>query len=79
MELDQHFWEQQYLNKRTAWDIGYPSPPIIEYVDQLKDKTLKILIPGAGNAWEVEYLWKKGFVNVYLLDFSKTAIQQFKS
>ena len=78
MKFGKDFWEQQYLKKQTAWDIGYPSTPIVEYIDQLVDKSIKILVPGAGNAWEVEYLWKKGFKNTFLLDFSKSAIDQFK-
>lgn len=79
MELDKEFWDQQYLNNRTGWDIGYPSPPLVDYIDQLKDKNIRILVPGAGNAWEVEYLWQKGFKNTFLLDFSSIAIERFKS
>ena len=74
-----HYWDQQYIQKKTAWDIGYASPSIIAYFDQVFDKTKRILIPGAGNAWEAEYLWNNGFQNTFVLDFSQEAIRTFKT
>lgn len=79
MKLDASYWEQQYQEHRIGWDMGYPSPPLVEYIKQLDDKSISILVPGAGNAWEVEYLWRNGFKNTHLLDFSSTAIQNFKN
>ncbi len=78
MSLSAAYWDRQYHSNQIGWDMGYPSPPLVAYIDQLKNKNIKILVPGAGNAWEVEYLWKKGFKNTFLLDFSKAAIQLFK-
>ena len=77
--LDSNSWNQRYVSKNTAWDIGYVSTPIKEYIDQLSDKKIKILIPGCGNAHEAEYLLKNGFTNVFLVDFSKKALENFKS
>lgn len=70
MKNDDKFWSGLYNENRTKWDIGYPAPPLKEYFDQTTDKTLKILIPGAGNAYEAEYLHKNGFKNVFVLDWS---------
>lgn len=78
MKEEQNYWTQRYQNQQTGWDIGYASTPIKEYVDQLKDKSIKILIPGAGNAYEAEYLWKKGFNNVHILDISDVPLKKFK-
>lgn len=75
--LDEQYWTERYQNGNTGWDIGYPSTPIKDYVDQLEDKSIKILIPGAGNGYEAEYLWKKGFENTTLIDLSILPIQQF--
>lgn len=75
---DQDYWTTRYQEERTGWDIGYPSTPLKEYIDQLGDKTISILIPGAGNAYEAEYLWQKGFQNVYVMDISKFPIKQFQ-
>ena len=61
----------------NGWDIGYVSTPLREYFDQLNSKEIEILVPGAGNGHEVEYLFNKGFKNVHLLDFSGGAIAIF--
>lgn len=76
--LSPQFWSQRYKDKQTGWDLGQISPPIKEYVDQLKDKNLKILIPGCGLGHEGEYLFKQGFKNVHLLDFSAEPLVDFK-
>jgi thiopurine S-methyltransferase len=76
--LDTSYWENRYANGQIGWNIGYPSTPLKTYIDQLNDKTLKILIPGAGNSYEAEYLWEKGFKNIYVLDFAKAPIENLK-
>ncbi|WP_299123259.1 methyltransferase domain-containing protein [uncultured Winogradskyella sp.] len=76
--LDKIYWEERYANENIGWNIGYPSTPLKSYIDQLKDKTIKILIPGAGNGYEAEYLWKKGFKNVYIADIAKLPLENFK-
>jgi thiopurine S-methyltransferase len=76
--LNKTYWENRYDNTETGWNIGYPSTPLKTYVDQLTDNTLKILIPGAGNSYEAEYLWNNGFKNVHILDFAKQPLNNFK-
>jgi len=76
--LNKAYWEERYTNKTTGWDIGYPSTPLKTYIDQLKDKSLKILIPGAGNSYEAEYLWNNGFKNIFIVDFAKQPLENFK-
>ena len=79
INLNQKFWNNRYNNQETGWDIGEISTPIKAYIDQLKDKELKILIPGCGNAYEAEYLFKNGFKNVDVIDISPLALKQFKN
>ena len=76
--MDASFWNDRYLNEQTGWDIGYPSTPIKEYIDTLQNKGLQILIPGAGNAYEAEYLHQQGFKNVHVLDIAEQAIERFR-
>lgn len=76
--LGDAYWTERYLNDQTGWDIGYTSTPIKAYIDQLDHMDLKILIPGAGNAYEAEYLWKKGFRNVFVADFSGEPLKNLK-
>ena len=77
-DSENKFWSLRYEEKRTGWDIGYPSIPLKSYIDQLENKDLKILIPGAGNAYEAEYLFQQGFNNVYVLDISNTPLDEFQ-
>lgn len=65
------YWSDRYAEGRTGWDIGHPSPPLADYLDQLVDKSIRILIPGAGNAYEAEYAWQQGFSNIYVLDIAQ--------
>ena len=74
----EQFWSQRYEDQTTGWDIGYPSTPIKEYIDQLEDKSIKILIPGAGNAYEAEYLFQQGYSQVYVLDISQAPLDAFR-
>lgn len=76
--LSEQFWNNRYCDQSTGWDLGEVSPPIKAYIDQLTDKGLKILIPGCGNAYEAEYLFRQGFGNVYVLDFAPLALENFK-
>jgi SAM-dependent methyltransferase len=77
MNLDSNSWNQRYLKDNTGWDLGFISTPLKNYFDQLTNKDLHILIPGCGNSYEAEYLFNNGFKNVYVLDFSKKAIDNF--
>lgn len=73
------YWTRRYEEGKTGWDIGTVSRPIKEYIDQLSDKEIKVLIPGAGNAYEAEYLYDRGFSTTYVLDISELPLNQAKS
>lgn len=75
-DLDGEYWEDRYREDRLGWDIGYPSPPLKEYIDQLTDKSMKILVPGAGHGYEVAYLHEQGFTEVYALDVAPTPLER---
>ncbi|WP_375577991.1 methyltransferase domain-containing protein [Marivirga tractuosa] len=77
MELNESYWTARYNSNQLGWDIGYPSPAITHFMDQIKDKKAKILIPGCGNAYEAAYLWGNGFQDVYLLDYSPIPLKKF--
>lgn len=73
--LGKDYWEEKWSSQKTGWDIGYSSPAIEEYILQYPTKEASILIPGCGNAYEVEFLWKVGFTNITVLDISARAVQ----
>ena len=62
-----------------GWDIGEVSTPLRAYIDQLGDKDARILVPGAGNGYEVQYLHRQGFRNVYALDFATQPLQHLRA
>jgi len=77
---DPQYWNSLYQQKETHWDIGYPSTPLKEYIDQITDKDQSILIPGCGNSYEAEYLLQNGFTNITLIDIASllTAVLEKK-
>jgi len=77
--MDREYWENRWEKAETGWDLGAVSPPIKSYIDQLKDKHIRILVPGCGNAYEAEYLWEKGFENTFIVEISEKAIESFKA
>jgi len=79
MELNEDFWDYKYKTNETGWDLGEISPPLKAYFNQLTNKALKILIPGGGNSYEAEYLFNKGFKNVYVIDLSSTALLNLRT
>lgn len=76
--LDKDYWSQRWQEGQTGWDAGAATRPITEYVDQLEDKEVKILIPGAGNAYEAEYLHRQGFSNVTVVDIAPEPLQNLR-
>ncbi|WP_027000634.1 methyltransferase domain-containing protein [Eisenibacter elegans] len=75
--LTPDFWQARYEQSQIGWDIGAPSTPLKAYIDQLEDKNLRILLPGAGNAYEAAYLWQQGFRQVVVLDWAEAPLQAF--
>ena len=67
-KIDVKYWKDLYQTNETGWDIGFPSPALKEYIDQLAGKTLSVLIPGCGNAYEANYLLSQGFSDITLID-----------
>lgn len=77
-QLDQSFWNSQYLAQTTGWDLGVVSPPLKFYIDQLTDKDLRILIPGCGNSYEAAYLLEKGFNQVTVIDIAPEPVAKLR-
>ena len=69
--LNKSYWENRYTENETGWDIGVVSTPLKMYIDQLKNKNISILIPGAGNGYEFDYLLNKGFHDTYVMDIAQ--------
>ncbi|WP_317897177.1 methyltransferase [Aurantibacillus circumpalustris] len=77
-KLDEKYWSDRYRNNDFGWDTGAITNPLKKYFDQLSNKEISILIPGAGNAYEAEYLVNNGFTNVYVCDLSEEPLKNLK-
>jgi hypothetical protein len=78
VKLNSNYWDQRYQTKEIGGDIGTISAPLKAYFDQLENKNVSILIPGAGNGHEAAYLFAQGFTHITVLDYSNAAIANFK-
>lgn len=76
--LDEDYWTERYISGKTGWDIGFASPPIVQYLDQIENRVARILFPGAGNGFEAFYAYQNGFQNVVLLDLAMEPLQRFR-
>lgn len=77
--LSEKYWSDRWREGRTGWDLGQVSPPLKEYFDGLDDKSIRILIPGCGNAHEAAYLHAAGFTQVFIVDIAEEPLIQFRN
>ncbi len=78
-KFDAQYWTNKYDANELGWDMGSVSPPLRDYIDQLDTKAISILIPGAGNSYEAEYLHLNGFTNVDVLDIARPPLENLRS
>ncbi|MCC2547110.1 TPMT family class I SAM-dependent methyltransferase [Hymenobacter sp. BT175] len=79
LELNETYWRQRYAQGRTGWDTGAITPPLRDYFDQLGEPdSRRILIPGAGRAYEAEYLHHRGWPEVYVADVAPEALHDLQ-
>lgn len=76
-QLDSQYWQSRYQNDNTPWDIGYASPALIHYAERLPIDS-RILIPGAGRAYEAVYLHRTGYTQVYVCDWAEEAFHHLR-
>lgn len=74
------YWQKRYESGDTPWDIGHGSPALLNYVynNWSDSKDACILIPGGGRAYEISQLAKNGFGQVFVCDWSESAIAESK-
>jgi SAM-dependent methyltransferase len=77
--LDAAYWQQRYATGQTGWDTGAVTPPLREYFVQLGPPDgRRILIPGAGRAYEAEYLHTVGYTNVFVADVAEEPLHDLQ-
>ena len=74
-DFDAAYWQARYDAGRDAWDTRGITPPLRAYFDQLAVAAQpRVLIPGAGRAYEAEYLRQLGFRQVFVADIAPEAL-----
>lgn len=77
--LDAAYWQQRYLAGQTGWDTGGITPPLHDYFRQLgPSDARRILIPGAGRAYEAEFLHRQGWPNVWVADVAAAPLHDLQ-
>lgn len=76
-KLDAGYWRDRYKKHETGWDIGSISTPLRDFFHTRNDKHIRILVPGAGNCYEGQYLLEHGFTDITILDFAPEALAGF--
>lgn len=77
-KLNAEYWDVKHEHGETPWQLNIPSPPITAYLDQLRDKNIRVLIPGAGQGLELDYLLMNGYKHIDVCDVSLHAIERLK-
>ncbi|MEL7424968.1 MAG: methyltransferase domain-containing protein [Bacteroidota bacterium] len=78
-KLNADYWERRWQDQQTGWDIGQASPPLMQYATPLLSDNPRILIPGAGRAYEALALHQTGFSNVMVCDWAATAFDHLRA
>lgn len=76
--LGEDYWTFRYQHNSIGWDVGEITKPLKQYLDQIDNYWLNILIPGSGNSYEAQYALNKGFLNTNILDISSLPLNKFQ-
>lgn len=76
--MNKDYWNERYAAGQTGWDLGKASPPLKDYIKQLGNKDLKILLPGCGNGYEALLMAELGFTNLTVLDIAPLAVEKLQ-
>ena len=70
------FWQDRYLENNTKWDIGYPTPILVNHLKE--SKTIgKVCVLGCGNGHDVIEFSKFGN-DVYAVDFAEQPLENLR-
>lgn len=77
--LDKEYWDEKWIRGESGWDLGIPSPPLMEYLRTAVSRDARVLIPGSGRGYEAGTAYQEGYTNVYYNDISPYAAEEFRT
>ena len=66
-------WEKRYLDGKTGWDRGGPSPALEFGLARMPCPPARVLIPACGRGYEIAELASRGY-RVTGVDFAQSAV-----
>ncbi len=69
------YWDLRYQQHDSPWTLDIPSPPLTTFVKEM-DRSIRILVPGAGCSPDIKFLSESGFTDVTVCDISQTAVNR---
>ena len=67
------FWEERYARREDGWDLGRPSPPLVDFVEATPPPRGRVAVPGCGRGHDARFLARHGY-DVTGFDFSPAAV-----
>jgi hypothetical protein len=67
------FWESLYGRPRQPWDLGGPTPGLVDFVEGSPPPRGRVAVPGCGRGYDVRYLRDCGYAAVGF-DFSPRVV-----
>lgn len=68
------FWDALYARPRQPWELGTPTPTLVDFVESTPPAKGRVAVPGCGRGHDVRYLTRKGYAAVGI-DFSPTVVR----
>jgi SAM-dependent methyltransferase len=80
---DPAFWEDLYARRSDRWELGGPTPPLVEYLHKhppppAGPEGMKVVVPGCGRGHDARLLARRGY-RVWAFDFAEPAIREARA
>jgi methyl halide transferase len=69
------YWDARYALGDHRWDLGMPTPVLVQLVEEGTLRPCTILVPGCGSGHDAIFLAQRGF-DVVAVDYSAEAIRR---
>ncbi|MBI1848457.1 MAG: methyltransferase domain-containing protein [Candidatus Rokubacteria bacterium] len=72
------FWNTLYAHHGDGWELGQPTPALVDFVESTPPPRGRVAVPGCGRAHDVRYLARRGYDAVGF-DFSDAAVVEARA
>jgi SAM-dependent methyltransferase len=67
------FWEDAYARGGDGWELGGPTPSLVDFIDTTPPARGRVAVPGAGRGHDARFLARRGY-EVTGFDFAPAAL-----